>query len=209
MLECELIVQVPLGLDPLPDDHRQPPVPEQGQQAEQAEHKHAPADPLVKPLPEARRLCRGSATEPLAAKIVQLLSRKGLKRLVEDAQQLRLPLAHGQIIRIPFVRHHRSDLQSARRKKLGADFALDGGIGFSAFNPGTGFGVGLDRTQFDGRKIATDHRFQCMPGRQHQHPLRQILQRLHRRCPGQSDKDPSCTTVSMAEIEKRPAFVIH
>ncbi|MNP57340.1 hypothetical protein D3C76_1521620 [compost metagenome] len=115
MLECELVAQTSLRLDPLPDHHRQPPIPEQGQQAEQAEHKHAPADPRVHPLPEASRLWRGSATEPLQAQGAQLLLGKRLKRLVEDAQQLRLAFAHRQIIRIPFVRYRSADLQPARR----------------------------------------------------------------------------------------------
>ncbi|MNM99528.1 hypothetical protein D3C81_1120910 [compost metagenome] len=48
-----------------------------------------------------------------------------------------------------------------------------------------------------------------MPGRQHQYPLRQILQRLHRWCSGLPEKDPSCTAERMTEIEKRLAFVIH
>ncbi|MNE47373.1 hypothetical protein D3C80_1417790 [compost metagenome] len=114
---------------------------------------------------------------------------------------MRLPLAHRQVIRVPYARYHGTDLQQSGGIELRSNFIFDGGVGVTAFNPGTCLGVGFHRTQLNGRVVATDRRFQCMPGRQHQHPFRQFFQRLHLRRPDSSDKYPTGTTKRMTEIQ--------
>ena len=206
-LERQLVIEPLLGLQPLVNLALEPAVPHQRHQHKQQRRGHRPIGPCRYPLPGRQRNRHG--TDPTQAQGTQLSHRQRLQGLVQNAQQLRLVLAHRQAVGRPLAIDTASDTQAIFRVTLHFHFSLNGSGRLAPSYQLTGLVVIVHQAQRDVRMRMANIIFQYMTCRQRQHLAVQLLQAGERRGIGTLDKHPAGPAIPMAEVEHCAALAVN
>ena len=173
-LEGQLIAQSLLGHQALLDLPLEPAIPDQRYQHTQQRHRDRPIGPWRHTLPSRRR--DRHRAQPAQTQRAQLGHRHRFQRLVHNAQQLGLVLAHHQAVGRPLALHAAPDAQAVGRVALHLHFILDRRRCMPLDHLVTGLGIVVDGENLDAWVFTANEIFQHMPGRQRQDLARKLTQ---------------------------------